>query len=212
MAVQPLQNERRPTHRIRWEQPKGSFPYKVQDNDTWASVAQQFNVKDGGPRAVPYLIFFNFYVFCDIKHMDTAHAGVTDEVNWYLREYVGCNVSKDGGRNWAFSASADPGIIYIPIKTIDFEGDGLVVVGSKGVGTTISVPQYDDSNFYDVIDKALNIYGMAVGVGVLEVPLPALVEGGMIFASPLLALAGRICRHGRRRQCSLEILEQRIFF
>src|SRR5260370_34481443 len=39
-----------------------------------------------------------------------------EEVNWYLRELVGCSHSKDGGRNYAF-LGADPSKrrIYIPL-------------------------------------------------------------------------------------------------
>lgn len=38
-----------------------------------------------------------------------------DEVNWYLREYVGCNVATEDRKNWKFSSSSHPGNIYIPI-------------------------------------------------------------------------------------------------
>src|SRR4030095_12276231 len=70
--------------------------HRVSDGEDWASVAAQYNVN------VKDLIYFNF------------HTKVPEEVNWYLRRNVGCDVSNDGGRNWAFSYSADPGSIYIP--------------------------------------------------------------------------------------------------
>jgi hypothetical protein len=70
--------------------------HRVSDGENWASVAAKHNVN------VKELIYFNF------------HTNIPEEVNWYLRRNTGCNVSKDGGRNWAFSSSADPGIIYIP--------------------------------------------------------------------------------------------------
>lgn len=40
---------------------------------------------------------------------------VPEEVNWYLRELVGCRHSRDGGRNYAF-IGADPKLrkIYLP--------------------------------------------------------------------------------------------------
>jgi len=75
-----------------------SHPYRVKDGDDWASVADVWKI------GVHDLIQFNF------KTSDT------DEINWYLRNYVGCNVSKDHGMNWAFSSSADPGKIYIPMN------------------------------------------------------------------------------------------------
>lgn len=77
--------------------PEGSVEtHRVSDGEDWASVAAQYNVK------VDDLIYFNF------------HTNVPEEVNWYLRRNTGCNVSNDGGLNWAFSSSADPGLIYIP--------------------------------------------------------------------------------------------------
>lgn len=65
---------------------------------------------------VKELIFFNF------------HTNRPEEVNWYLRRNTGCNVSKDGGLNWAFSSSANPGIIYIPpSEVIDMDPEDVVV-------------------------------------------------------------------------------------
>ena len=173
MKARPLRNERRPNPPVRWTSPSGSFPYKVKDQETWASVAQLFAVK-----SPQYLIYYNFYVYVDLK---AKHSKATDEVNWYLREYVGCDVTTDGGLNWAFSNSADPGIIYIPVRTFDFEGDGMVIVGSTGVGDMISVPQYDDDNVMDALSKSLDIVGMAeLGLGVSEMALPVLMEAGLI--------------------------------
>lgn len=40
---------------------------------------------------------------------------VPAEVNWYLREWLGCNVSRDGGKNWSFLNSEGRRIrLYIP--------------------------------------------------------------------------------------------------
>lgn len=186
MRPKPLKTERRPTPRpIAWEQPEGTFPYRVKDHDTWESIARQFDVK-----SAQYLIFVNFYVYVSAKNpgSDPQHPYSTNEVNWYLREYVGCNVTKDGGKNWAFSNSANPGIIYIPIKLANFEGEGSIIVGSTGIGGKIAVPQYDDSNFYDTISKALDIYAVAdTGIGVSEVALPTLVEAGLVVAGPIVS-------------------------
>ena len=78
--------------------------HRVSDGEDWASVAEQYNV------TVDDLIYFNF------------HTNVPEEVNWYLRRNTGCNVSNDGDLNWAFSSSADPGLIYIPpFQVIDME-------------------------------------------------------------------------------------------
>jgi hypothetical protein len=93
-----MANERTPPNPLPVDfVPDGSIAtHRVSDGEDWASVAKQYNVD------VKNLISFNF------------HTNVPEEVNWYLRRNTGCNVSKDGGRNWAFSDSADPGLIYIP--------------------------------------------------------------------------------------------------
>jgi hypothetical protein len=84
--------------------------HRVSDGEDWASVAAQYNVK------VDDLIYFNF------------HTNVPEEVNWYLRRNTGCNVSNDDGLNWAFSSSADPGIIYIPpSQVIDMDPEDVTV-------------------------------------------------------------------------------------
>ena len=64
--------------------------------EDWASVGRKFAVD------VDDLIFFNFL---------THHP---DEVNWYLRNYVGCDKVSPSGNNWMFSHTAKPGYIYIP--------------------------------------------------------------------------------------------------
>jgi len=93
-----MANEREPDNPLSVDfVPEGAVEtHYVSDDENWASVAAQYNVN------VKDLIYFNF------------HTNVPEEVNWYLRRNTGCNVSKDGGRNWAFSSSADPGRIYIP--------------------------------------------------------------------------------------------------
>jgi len=77
--------------------PPNSKPYRVKDGDSWITVARA-NAMDTWD-----LIFFNF------KTRDPA------QVNWYLRNYVGCNRATADGKNWMFSSSANPGIIYIPV-------------------------------------------------------------------------------------------------
>ena len=71
-------------------------PHPLEDNETWASVATKHGV------TVRELIANN----CGLN--------VTpEEINWYLHMRVGCNFSSDG-KNWSFSKSAKPGIIYVP--------------------------------------------------------------------------------------------------
>lgn len=174
VKVKPLRNEKIPNPIIFWVQPHGSSVYPVKDNDTWSSVAQKFNVQPGKyfkGNSAQYLIWYNF------------STNNTDEVNWYLREFVGCNVSKDGGTNWAFSNSADPGIIYIPPQIINVEeGEALEIDCNRGLNgeDVITVPQYDDSNFLDTLSKALDVLQMVELFQTLEITIPMLVEGGLI--------------------------------
>lgn len=87
--------------------------HKVRDNETWESVAQQYRVP------VLDLIEYNFAT------RDPA------EINWYLREYVGCRLETRDGKNYRFSSAANPGVIYIPAKTLLM--DELAITGDPGL-------------------------------------------------------------------------------
>jgi hypothetical protein len=74
-------------------------PYKVTGADTLETVASKHSV------STTDLIRHNFAT------TDPA------EINWYLREYVGCDKPTSDGKNWCFSSSANPGLIYIPASS-----------------------------------------------------------------------------------------------
>jgi hypothetical protein len=77
--------------------PKNAREYPVLDTDDWWIIAAREHLD------VWELIKFNF----------ATH--VPEEVNWYLRELVGCRHSKDG-RNYAFlGADKSKGKIYLPL-------------------------------------------------------------------------------------------------
>jgi len=76
--------------------PPDSIAYRVGDGDTWSSLAAKARLD------IWKLIEFNF------RTRDPA------EVNWYLRRNVGCNKPTADGKNWSFSRSASPGIVYLP--------------------------------------------------------------------------------------------------
>jgi hypothetical protein len=89
--------EKRPANPI----PKGTQPplskrHRVKDGENWYSVANDAGMD------VWDLIDFNF------KTRDPA------EVNWYLRNNVGCVLHTPDGKNYRFSSAAAPGIIYLP--------------------------------------------------------------------------------------------------
>lgn len=75
------------------------IPYRPKDKpvqEDWHTVARKFAVD------VDYLVWFNF------QTNDPA------EVNWYLRNHVGCKKESPSGNNWMFHNGAYPGYIYIP--------------------------------------------------------------------------------------------------
>lgn len=76
--------------------PSGGLPYRVKTNDDWYSVARDHGI------GAHDLIQFNFATT------------EPSEVNWYLRNNVGCVKHTHDNLNWMFSSEAMPGIIYIP--------------------------------------------------------------------------------------------------
>lgn len=84
--------------KVRWCHPQMGFDkaHRVQTGDSFVSLASQYGFSD------PWdIIRFNY--------------GTKDpeEVNWYLRELVGCTKSKDG-INYSFDSSDKFGTVYIP--------------------------------------------------------------------------------------------------
>jgi len=75
----------------------GAIAHRVKDGENWWSLAKLYNFSDAWS-----IIKYNF------------QTSDPREINWYLREYVGCNVKTPDGKNWRFSSSAWPGIIYVP--------------------------------------------------------------------------------------------------
>jgi hypothetical protein len=177
MAVQPLRNETPPLKPLQpWTQPPETFKYKVQTGDTWLTLAARNNHQF----STHTLIWLNFR----LSPLDHFY---TNQVNWYLREYVGCLHSLDGGRNWAFTDDADPGYIFLPHLSYDM--DAIHITGRPGMGG-VTAPGYSDQNAYDTISKALDIYGVAdMGISMSEIPLAALLEGGMIVTGAVAAIA-----------------------
>jgi hypothetical protein len=76
--------------------PETGREYPVLDTDDWWKIAAREHID-------PWvLILFNF---------DTT---VPEEVNWYLRELVGCRHTKDGRNYTFFNADKSKGKIYLP--------------------------------------------------------------------------------------------------
>ena len=94
--------ERRPANPL----PRGARPgsraqpHRVVDGETLESVAKKYGL------GINQLIQHNFAT------LDPA------EINWYLREHVGCTLPTKDGKNWRFSSIARPGLIYLPANTM----------------------------------------------------------------------------------------------
>lgn len=69
--------------------------YRVRDGDTWISIAQ----RDGWANALDFIE----------ANLRTRDSG---EINWYLREYIGCHVQDAKRDNYGFSSTATPGLIW----------------------------------------------------------------------------------------------------
>lgn len=162
-----LRTEKEPRPRRRDWPPPGSVPHRVTDHDMkdgWNGVARKHGVD------VQYLIRHNF------------RTDNSDEVNWYLREYVGCNVATDDLNNWMFSSSAQPGIIYVPGTRV-INGDDHVIEGRKIIQSPfakefegVSDPVVDTfSKMFDamtLIETGLGILGSGLPLGpILMIPI-----------------------------------------
>jgi len=81
--------------------PTNGVPYKVQTGDDWWKLAARPDVIAAGIDALG-LCRFNF---------QTAKP---PEINWYLRNKVGCTQATHDRKNYIFTSDADPGIVYLP--------------------------------------------------------------------------------------------------
>lgn len=97
--------------------PPGGVPYYVMDGEDFWVIAS----RHGYDKAWD-LIEYNF------KTRDPK------EVNWYLRARVGCNVSTPDRKNWKFTSSAYPGIIYVPGTKVISKLTGSLIKTWVGVG------------------------------------------------------------------------------
>jgi hypothetical protein len=82
--------------------PAGGETRKVTDRDSWVSLAREKGM-------TPWeLIRYNYPGLPANEH-EAAR-----EVNWYLQEYVGCTKLTADQKNYCFSSSANPGMVWLP--------------------------------------------------------------------------------------------------
>lgn len=94
-----IKTPKNPVHqRGLWPPKNFRIEYKVTDTDNWWNVAEKFNLDAWD------LIDFNFATRDPM------------EVNWYLRELVGCRLTGPRGKNYSFrGADSSKRRIYIPL-------------------------------------------------------------------------------------------------
>ena len=128
-----MPNEKRPQNIIlNWDALHlNERKHRVRDGEDWYSLAKFYGL------GAKQLIRHNFLTI------------VPEEVNWYLRHYVGCNKKSPTGNNWAFSNSASRGIIFIPPLSLTFEAE-----------TICGVTPNADEEFYEFLTQvASQIHG-----------------------------------------------------
>jgi len=141
--------------------PPGGIAYRVQDGDSWKKLAFSWFIN------VEYLVWFNF---------QTSNP---DEVNWYLHRNVGCTKQTPDRRNYVFSSSDRPGVIYRPPpKPIVFK-DGIDEFNENmGSGTDLgkALQAADQSGaIYDYIGFSLNVSDfLMTGLAISAVELGAI--------------------------------------
>ena len=95
------------------------------DRETWWSLADRFGLR-------PWeIIWANF------------ETDVPEEVNWYLREYVGCHKLGPRGRNQSFDG-ADPGLILLP-----FDDATVALLAERKRGSKPRQPDIIDARWPD---------------------------------------------------------------
>ena len=124
------------TPKLNYIPPNGE-PYKVKGADDWWKLAARPQVVAAGLNAMD-LCFYNF------QTRDGR------EINWYLRNKVGCTKTTVDRKNYAFSDDARPGTVYLPKAGAGGGGGGGrgpgglpivgVIPGGNGPGG-VAVPQ-----------------------------------------------------------------------
>ena len=144
--------------------PAGSFYYRVKDGENWGSVAK----RDGWSNAWDF-IKYNFPDVTDPR-----------EVNWFLKNYVGCNVKNDG-KNYSFSNSAKYGFVFTR-QNLQPSIQKQVPVPEPPI-----TPESDDKPLKQVYGPPRTWFAVGGKVGGMAGP-----KGGDVLALSGIALDGSI--------------------
>lgn len=117
--------------------PLKSFPYRVNNGDSFVSVANRLGMT---PKA---LLLFNFNTDNPLY------------INYYLRYNVGCTVPTPDGKNYTFT-NANPGIIYYPeVAPVQFFG--TMEAGTSFTSTNVHGLIVDDRGDWIYVGAAFGV-------------------------------------------------------
>jgi hypothetical protein len=129
--------------------PEGGVPHYVMDGEDFWVLASRYGFND------PWkLIEYNF------RTRDPK------EVNWYLRTRVGCVATTPDQKNWRFTKSAYPGIIYVPSRSPKPPGETNLLKTWAGYGALLGV--------HLVVGRAIGIFAVINVEGLLHKTGPML--------------------------------------
>jgi hypothetical protein len=178
--------------------PPMGTPHRVQTGESWVSLAKGVGIDAWD------LIDFNFPATKRVKASN--HQLATRYVNWYLREYVGCESSDDGGNNYAFTSpltggkgSWKGGTVYLPVAILNMEEE-IVTVGppAQSLGMRRKLYIYDASSRIDRVqaagrfagEKDVLSIGIRSGIDNLKRVLDQLVGNHQMFNRVLFQTHG----------------------
>lgn len=93
----PLSQVKAPSKLVYWPPLDAVSTHRVKDGDNWWSLESQYRLPDAWD-----LIKYNFRTENPL------------EVNYYLERYLGCDTITDDEKNYVFSTSANPGVLFLP--------------------------------------------------------------------------------------------------
>ncbi|MDQ8159537.1 MAG: hypothetical protein P3C12_09015 [Gemmatimonadota bacterium] len=125
--------------------PADSTPYKVTARDSWWTLADRPEAKAAKLSALD-LCVYNF------------RTRVPAEINWYLRNKVGCTTATGDKQNYKFSDDAAPGIVYLPKPAAAGKRPPLEMETPFGGKVPSSNPATGVEEF--TIDKESKIFSM----------------------------------------------------
>lgn len=139
--------------------------YRVIDGDTLENIAARVGVTG--------------------KYLLKECFGTTDpaEVNWYLRNKIGCKEYGPQRRNFAFSTSADPGKLCLPLNLLNKLSKKIYYPPARNFDLVPELPRYKQDNDNGCWGAALaNIYDWGKGHPSTRTVVDALEEIDPEFA------------------------------